>query len=750
SDGSAAFTKPIPDTITSWFISAFAMDNETGLGIAAKSAKVTVFRPFFIKLSLPYSIIRGESVALKAIVFNYMNKEIETEVVMNNKKGEFEFTDTGNELHGRSTRSVDGQSGTEMRKKIKIPANDGVSVEYVITPKTVGYIDIQLTATTSAGAGDSVLDKLVVKPEGQTQYFNKALLVDLRPDANATAGAAKPSVKKNMSISMPANAVPGSERVSVSAIGDIMGPAVNNLDDLLRMPYGCGEQNMLNFVPNIVVLNYLKATNRLTPTLRQKALKNIESGYQRELTYRRGDGSFSAFGNSDRNGSTWLTADRNGSTWLTAFVLKSFIQAKGVTEIDQKVIDGAINWLFERQHSDGYFEEPGVVLHKAMQGGSTGGKAVLTAYVLIAILQEPKTRGDNNTVKSDGFVKAETYIRNALNETQNPYDLSIMAHALHLADSPAAGQAFDKLMALSKNSGEYKWWEASDQKSEGVTDYSPKIMPFGGNSHYPNSYAVESTAYTLLTLVGKSDLETTVPVLRWLISKQNSNGGFASTQDTVIGIQALGSLAQRLSTTKPSMDVMVKYMSPEAKSEEMKIDDTNSLVLQRIQLPSNTTNAEIEARGVGAAIVQVSYQYNLANDAEKPAFFLKPVVDNTSTDNYMRLNVSTHLLEGNATNMAVMEVELPSGFVADKDSLPALDSLIKRIDTTKGDTNVIIYFEKITGEDIGVTLGAHRVHRVANNKAVPITVYDYYDRQQTARVLYEPNVISVKNMTAGL
>jgi CD109 antigen len=33
--------------------------------------------------------------------------------------------------------------------------------------------------------------------------------------------------------------------VTVSAIGDILGPTVNNLDDLLRMPYGCGEQNML-------------------------------------------------------------------------------------------------------------------------------------------------------------------------------------------------------------------------------------------------------------------------------------------------------------------------------------------------------------------------------------------------------------------------------------------------------------------------------------------------------------------------
>lgn len=33
----------------------------------------------------------------------------------------------------------------------------------------------------------------------------------------------------------------------------------------------------------------------------------MEIGYQRELTYRHNDGSFSAFGMSDSNGSTWYT-----------------------------------------------------------------------------------------------------------------------------------------------------------------------------------------------------------------------------------------------------------------------------------------------------------------------------------------------------------------------------------------------------------------------------------------------------------
>lgn len=42
-----------------------------------------------------------------------------------------------------------------------------------------------------------------------------------------------------------------------------MGPALQNLDQLLEMPFGCGEQNMAQFAPNIFILRYLKKTKQL-------------------------------------------------------------------------------------------------------------------------------------------------------------------------------------------------------------------------------------------------------------------------------------------------------------------------------------------------------------------------------------------------------------------------------------------------------------------------------------------------------
>ena len=47
--------------------------------------------------------------------------------------------------------------------------------------------------------------------------------------------------------------------------GDFMGPTIDSIDHLIRMPAGCGEQNMIHFAPNVYIYNYLNETSRLTP-----------------------------------------------------------------------------------------------------------------------------------------------------------------------------------------------------------------------------------------------------------------------------------------------------------------------------------------------------------------------------------------------------------------------------------------------------------------------------------------------------
>ena len=85
---------------------------------------------------------------------------------------------------------------------------------------------------------------------------------------------------KLMEFPLPADGtlVPDSVRSYLTVVGDVMGPALSNIDDLLRMPYGCGEQNMVGFSPNVFVLQYLEGSNRDTEELREKALTHMKSG----------------------------------------------------------------------------------------------------------------------------------------------------------------------------------------------------------------------------------------------------------------------------------------------------------------------------------------------------------------------------------------------------------------------------------------------------------------------------------------
>lgn len=91
----------------------------------------------------------------------------------------------------------------------------------------------------------------------------------------------------------------------MSAVGSFLGPAMIHLEDLIRLPAGCGEQNLVHFMPELIILQYLRITQQLTPTIENEAIRNLETSYQQQLTYKRADGSFSPFGPRDTNGSVW-------------------------------------------------------------------------------------------------------------------------------------------------------------------------------------------------------------------------------------------------------------------------------------------------------------------------------------------------------------------------------------------------------------------------------------------------------------
>ncbi|XP_028713674.2 alpha-1-inhibitor 3-like [Peromyscus leucopus] len=95
---------------------------------------------------------------------------------------------------------------------------------------------------------------------------------------------------------LPPAVVKDSARAHFSVLGDILSSAIKNTQNLLAMPFGCGEQNMVLFAPNIYVLKYLNETQQLTEKIKSEAIGYLNAGYQRELNYKHKDGSYSAFG----------------------------------------------------------------------------------------------------------------------------------------------------------------------------------------------------------------------------------------------------------------------------------------------------------------------------------------------------------------------------------------------------------------------------------------------------------------------
>jgi len=577
----------------------------------------------------------------------------------------------------------------------------------MIRPRHVGIATLKFDAI-SPLAGDRIEQKLKVEPEGVTQYQNRAYFVNLKDQ-----GETRESIK----IDVPADAVPESEYIEFSVVGDILGPTIKNIDKLVRMPYGCGEQNMVNFVPNILVLKYLEAINQSKPSIVDKAKKFLEIGYQRELTYKHDDGSYSAFGKSDGA----------GSTWLTAYVARSFHQAAKFTDIDPKVIIEALDFLASKQAENGSFPEYGKLFDNAHQN-----ELGLTSFTLLAFLENVENLSKYET----NIAKGLQYVLANVDKSDDQYALSIAAVALQLAKNPASEKVLAKLQVLAKNENDLKWWSKEEVKKK--TDEPTWYWR-------PRSNDVEITSYVALALLEKESAENALPIIKWLITQRNSNGGFSSTQDTVIGLQALIKFAEKTGSGSGEMDIDFVSSGEGADKGSIKVNADNALVLQTHVLPKSTRQVDFAAKGKGSSMVQLSYRYNLAEKNKKPSFIVKTTVKDDTPPLLLIVEVCAEYVkpedsDNKESNMAVLEIALPSGYTADTESFNKIEEVdrVKRTETKNDDSTVIVYFDSLTAGDVKcIPVEATKTHAVAKQKPASVVIYDYYDSQKQAREFYQ-------------
>ena len=664
----------VPDSITTWMLRAVAVSKDKGLGVAENS--LIVFQPFFLTIDLPYSAIRGEEFPVTVSVYNYLDTTQSVQVVIE-KSAWFDLLD-------------------QSTKNIEIGPNDIGSVQFIISPNKIGTNEVKISAR-STQAADAVVKTIIVEPEGVA----REIVDNLALSAGNT---------KTIDTSIPELTVADSGRAYIAVTSSFLTQTLDGLDALLQMPFGCGEQNMINFAPDVYITKYLRDSGQLKPEIMAKAEKLMITGYQRELTYRRTDGSFSAFGMSDQS----------GSLWLTAFVLKSFSQAKGLIYIDDSVISSAENWITSHQNSDGSFDAVGFVHHQEMLGGLKG-KDALTAYVAIALLEAGEKSGSG---------KAIAYLETKLNDMTDPYAVAITTYALELAQSLKHEDAYNKLMSLAKEDENGLHWGSDIIEPEPVTKESRVAPIFQPDIN--RSADIETTAYATLALIKQGDAFNSSKAAKWLVSKRNANGGYGSTQDTVVTLQAL----TEYSTNARSDADLIVTLKGGGVDKQLKINKTNFDVLQMVDVP---VNAQIimTVTGKGDAIAQVVRRYNEPAVDTTPASQMLNIdvkYDTTEVEVNDLVKVSVNLafnplpeLNISEAGMIVVDVSVPTGFEPVTDSILAITQKmanIKRYDIAG--RKVIFYVENMKpGDKISFDFQVKALYPV-KAKGVTSSAYSYY------------------------
>ena len=309
-NGDANISIPIADSITTWRMAMLASTRSGALGSATSSLKV--FADFFVDLDLPVTLTQGDRVSLPVAVYNYSGRSGKVSLKL---QPEAWFS-----LHDDSPE-----------KTVAVDSGRVGSSQFTLNANRIGKFKLTLTAQMDGDAGGETRDDIVVReievvPNGREQsvVFNGRLEASAQHDLH-----------------FPANSIPDATTLFVRLYPGPLSQVIEGMDSILSMPGGCFEQTSSSTYPNVLALDYMKRTKKLTPEVHAKAEGYIANGYQRLLTFEVPGGGFSWFGQAPAN------------KILTAYGLMEFNDMAKVSDVDPRLIERTRDWLARQQQPDG-------------------------------------------------------------------------------------------------------------------------------------------------------------------------------------------------------------------------------------------------------------------------------------------------------------------------------------------------------------------------------------------------------------
>merc|ERR1712062_571482 len=277
--------------------------------------------------------------------------------------------------------------------------------------------------------------------------------------------------------------------------------------------------------------------------------------------------------------------------------------------------------------------------------------------------------------------------------------------------------------------------KSADELLTSLLSISNSSMPgklFWTTGEQNKARDVEMTAYNVLSLTKKNRLSEALQAIRWLATNKNSRGGFVSTQDTMVALEAISEYSLKIGSEENNLQIKVSVE-----------DDKLVYQKEKIEQLTPSSRVSVKASGNGCFMVQTILRYNIQDSPAKEGFNL--VVSQTNED----LRVCASYTGTKETDMVVIEIELLSGYTPYLKSLEKLFRLegkersndvnyapVKKYEYDEKDRKVILYYDEMLKQQNCYEIELKKVMNIQEIKPAIATIYDYYNSKNTFSTSY--------------
>ncbi|MGH9833807.1 MAG: alpha-2-macroglobulin family protein, partial [Blastocatellia bacterium] len=279
-DGKATVKFNLPDNLTTWRATARAVSAD--LRVGSNVARVVSRKDLILRLETPRFMTEGDTVTVSGIVHNYLDAEKVTQI----------------ELKVAGANLLDTPQQT-----VTIAKQGEHRIDWRISAQQLGNVTLLATAKTNAES-DGIELPVPVVPQG------------LKQTKGSAAAISDEVAEKTFILDLPGNANTQARTLRIEAAPSIAGAMFGALDYLTSYPYGCTEQTMSSFLPNVIVAQALKDVKSASIKGSNDLGKKVQSGLERLYKLQHGDGGWG-----------WWLNDKT-DPFMTAYVVDGLAMAR--------------------------------------------------------------------------------------------------------------------------------------------------------------------------------------------------------------------------------------------------------------------------------------------------------------------------------------------------------------------------------------------------------------------------------------